>query len=108
MTARWHSQTPYSSTTPPTEPFVPPTKSLVSPIDVETPVPTPTQSLEHTIPTLEHNSDLEKILQRPVSPINIDSDMDSSERTVSGFEQRVEENGSLPSEEYPSTAQEKV
>ena len=88
------------------EPPVPPAKPLVSPVDVETPVPTPTQSPEHTKPTPEHDSNLKEIPQRPVSPINIDSDTDSSERTVFGFEQQVEENDNLPLEEYPLNTQE--
>ena len=71
---------------PPTEPPMLPAEPPMSPIDVETPVPTPAQSPEHTTHTPKHDSDLEKIPQRPVSPINIDSDKDSLERTVSGFE----------------------
>ena len=62
------------------------TKPPVSPIDVETLVPTPEQSPEHIVPTPEHDSDLEEIPQRPVSPINIGSDTNSSERTLSRFE----------------------
>ena len=91
-----------------TKPPVPPVEPHVSPIDVETPVHTSAQSPEHIAPTPEHDSDIEEIPQRPISPINIDSDMDSSKRIVSRFEQRVEENDNLPSEEYPSTAQEIV
>ena len=63
------------------------TEPPMPPVVVETLVPTPTQSPEHTSPTPKHDSDLEEIPQRLVSPINIDSDMDSSKRTVSGFEQ---------------------
>ena len=65
---------------PHVEPLMPPVEPPVSPIDVETLVPTPAQSPEHTIPSPKHNSDLEEIPQRPVSPINIDSDIDSSKK----------------------------
>ena len=74
-------------TEPPMPPLVPPTEPPISPVDVETLVPKPAQSPEHIAPTPKHDIDLDKIPLRLVSPINIGSDMDSLERTVSRFEQ---------------------
>ena len=80
----------------------------ILPIDLEAPVHTPMQSPKHTIHTPEHESDPEEIPPKPNSPINIDSETDSLEKIVFGFEQQAEETDNFLLEEYPSFAQEIV
>ena len=69
------------------------TKSSIPPIDLECPMHTPTQSPKHAIHTSKHEYVLEKAYPKPNSPncsfISIDSDIDSLEKMIFGFEQQA-------------------
>ena len=58
---------------------------------------------KHAIHTSKHENDLEEAPPKLNSPncsfINIDSDIDSSEKMMSSFEQQAQETKNLPPEE---------
>jgi hypothetical protein len=77
------------------------TKPSTPSIDAEVP---PVPSPKPAIHTPQHESDNEEIPINPNSPISIDSDTESSEQIMSGFNQPEEESDNLSLEEYPSVA----
>lgn len=72
----------------------------------------PTQSPKHAIHTLEHENVPEEAPPKKNSPnfsfVNIDSDTNSSEEMMSGFEPQAQKAENLPLEDYPSFEQEIV